>query len=200
VAASRVGRVHSPYQPATADDTAAGAEPGIVRLAWAGRTSTYDQQDPTLSLPRQLRACQLVLPTDALIVAHSYDIESGRKDLAARGRSDAHEMVSIPIHRDGGLTDMLAEDRPDCHEYHRRSPRRPEGTAVRVDVAGRSSRVAVGMWCVADRRVAGVRRRLDLHAGLDRQPPLARVAWSAITRMAADSCSFSLAPSSTSAD
>lgn len=106
-----------------------------------------------------------------MIVAHSYDIESGRKDLAARGRSDAHEMVSIPIHRDGGLTDLLAEDRPDCHEYHRRSPRRPEGTAVRVDVAGRSSRVAVGMWCVADRRVAGVRRRLDPHGVLDRQPP-----------------------------
>ena len=32
VAASRVGRLHSPYRPA-ADDTAAGAEPGIVRLA-----------------------------------------------------------------------------------------------------------------------------------------------------------------------
>jgi hypothetical protein len=42
-------------------------------MAWAGRTSTYDQQDPTLSLPRQLRASQLVLPEGALIVAHFYD-------------------------------------------------------------------------------------------------------------------------------
>jgi site-specific DNA recombinase len=119
-AASRIGRLHSPYRPTTADDTAAaGAEPGIVRLAWAGRTSTYDQQDPTLSLPRQLRACQLVLPADALIVAHFYDIESGRKDLAARGRSDAHEMFSIPIHRDGGITELLAEaERPDRRFDH----------------------------------------------------------------------------------
>lgn len=36
--------------------------PGVVRAAFAGRTSTYDMQDPTLSLPRQLRASQAVLP------------------------------------------------------------------------------------------------------------------------------------------
>ena len=54
-----------------------------------------------------------------MIVAHFYDIESGRKDLAARGRSDAHEMVSIPIHRDGGITDLLAEaERPDRRFDH----------------------------------------------------------------------------------
>jgi site-specific DNA recombinase len=52
--------------------------PGVIRAAFAGRTSTYDQQDPTLSLPRQLRASQDVLPADAVIVAHFYDIESGR--------------------------------------------------------------------------------------------------------------------------
>src|SRR2546421_12200060 len=83
-----VGRPRSPYR--RDDDTgAAEAHPRLLRVAWAGRTSTYDQQDPTLSLPRQLRASQLVLPEDALIVAHFYDIESGRKDLAARGRSTA---------------------------------------------------------------------------------------------------------------
>lgn len=71
--------------------------PGVVRAAFAGRTSTYDQQDPTLSLPRQLRASQDVLPADAVIVAHFYDIESGRKDLADRGRGHAHEQFQIPI-------------------------------------------------------------------------------------------------------
>ena len=62
-----------------------------------------------MSLPRQLRASQLVLPEDALIVVHFYDIESGRKDLAARGKSTAHKQFDIPIPRDGGIQDLLAE-------------------------------------------------------------------------------------------
>jgi site-specific DNA recombinase len=90
------------------------AAPGILRAAFAGRTSTYDQQDPTLSLPRQLRASQAVLPADAVIVAHFYDIESGRKELADRGHGHAHEQFQIPIPRDGGIADLLAEaERPD---------------------------------------------------------------------------------------
>jgi hypothetical protein len=48
----------------------------VIRAAFAGRTSTYDQQHPTLSLPRQLRASQAVLPDDAVIVAHFYDVET----------------------------------------------------------------------------------------------------------------------------
>jgi len=92
------------------DETAAS----VLRVAWAGRTSTYDQQDPTLSLPRQLRKSQEVLPDDAAIVAHFYDIESGRKDLADRGHSRAHELFQIPIPRDGGIADLLEEaERPD---------------------------------------------------------------------------------------
>jgi hypothetical protein len=61
-----------------------------------------------------MRSCQLVLPEDAIIVANFYDVESGRKDLDARGRSTAHEMFTIPIARDGGIHDLLAEaERPD---------------------------------------------------------------------------------------
>jgi DNA invertase Pin-like site-specific DNA recombinase len=86
----------------------------VIRAAFVGRTSTYDQQDPTLSLPRQLRASQEGLPEDAVIVAHFYDVESGRKDLADRGRGHAHEQFQIPIPRDGGIADLLAEaERPD---------------------------------------------------------------------------------------
>ena len=62
-----------------------------LRLAWWGRVSTEDQQDPTLSLPRQLHNSRSALPTGALIVAHYYDVESGRKDLALRGYSHAHK-------------------------------------------------------------------------------------------------------------
>lgn len=90
------------------------AEPRVIRLAFAGRTSTYDQQDPTLSLPRQLRSCQHVLPENAVVVVHFYDVESGRKDLADRGRGHAHELFQIPIPRDGGIQDLLEEaERPD---------------------------------------------------------------------------------------
>jgi len=92
----------------------AQGESGLIRVAFAGRTSTYDQQDPTLSIPRQLRTCHGVLPDIAVIVAHFYDLESGRKDLADRGRGQAHELFEIPIPRDGGIQDLLEEaERPD---------------------------------------------------------------------------------------
>jgi hypothetical protein len=84
-----------------------------VPVAW-GRTSDEDQQDPTLSLPRQLRACRDALPANYVLVAHFYDVESGRKDLADRGKGDAHEAFDIPTSRDGGIQDLLAEaKRPD---------------------------------------------------------------------------------------
>lgn len=47
---SPVGRARSPYR--RHDDTGvAEPQPRLIRFAWAGRTSTYDQQDPTLSCP-----------------------------------------------------------------------------------------------------------------------------------------------------
>ncbi len=104
----RVDRAHP------LSDPAAHAEPSFIRVAFVGRTSTYDQQDPTLSIPRQLRTCHGALPDNAVIVAHFYDIESGRKDLADRGRGNAHELFQIPVPRDGGIQDLLDEAvRPD---------------------------------------------------------------------------------------
>ncbi|TQM05982.1 DNA invertase Pin-like site-specific DNA recombinase [Pseudonocardia kunmingensis] len=139
------GGVASPYRARSAP--APELEPVLFRFAWAGRTSTYDQQDPTLSLPRQLRSCGQVLPEDAVVVAHFYDVESGRKDLDTRGRSTAHEMFSIPIARDGGIHDLLAEaERPDrrfdyviCESIERIARR----TYIGTDIENRLERAGV---------------------------------------------------------
>ncbi|HET9016116.1 MAG TPA: hypothetical protein VFN57_11000 [Thermomicrobiaceae bacterium] len=56
------------------------------RYAWYGRVSTEDEQDPTLSFPRQLQnAERQVAEAGGRIVAHYYDIESGTRAYAARG-------------------------------------------------------------------------------------------------------------------
>ena len=85
-----------------------------VPVAWLGRTSTDDQQDPTLSLPRQLESARQSLPDGWVIVAKFYDVESGRNTVENRGRGTAHEQFNIPIPRDGGIADLLEEaKRPD---------------------------------------------------------------------------------------
>ena len=96
----------SPFASSTAR-ASASRERGPLRVAFLGRTSTEDQQDPTISIPRQLRACQAALPEDAVIVAQFYDVESGRKDLRSRGSGRAHEALKIPVRRDGGISDLL---------------------------------------------------------------------------------------------
>jgi hypothetical protein len=54
------------------------------------------------------------LPDGFAVVAHSYDVESGRMDLDQRGHGTAHEEFDIPVPRDGGIADLLAEaKRPD---------------------------------------------------------------------------------------
>src|SRR5215470_12344699 len=80
-----------------------------VRVAFLGRTSTEDQQDPRQSLLRQLGNSKTVIPESWVIVAHFYDVESGRMELAARGRGDNYERFDIPIARDGGIADLLDE-------------------------------------------------------------------------------------------
>jgi site-specific DNA recombinase len=50
---------------------------GEVRVAFVGRTSTEDQQDPRQSLLRQLERSRTALPAAWVIVCHFYDVESG---------------------------------------------------------------------------------------------------------------------------
>jgi site-specific DNA recombinase len=129
--------VPRPGPPAATVPTAADPFDGL-RVAWCGRTSTDDVQDPTLSLPRQLDNSRTALPAGAVIVAHFYDIESGRKNLEDRGRGTAHEQFHIPIPRDGGIQDLLAEaarpsrrfDAVVCESIDRISRRTFYGTKI----------------------------------------------------------------------
>ncbi len=80
-----------------------------VRVAFLGRTSTEDQQDPRQSLLRQLGNCKTPIPDSWVIVAHFYDVESGRMELDQRGRGENYERFDIPIARDGGIANLLEE-------------------------------------------------------------------------------------------
>ena len=79
----------------------------LVDLAFWGRVSDEDLQDPTLSIPRQLASCQAVLPPGARIVAHYWDVESGRIDPDRRGRSSSYKHFEVAVPRDGGIRDLL---------------------------------------------------------------------------------------------
>ncbi|MFJ6589573.1 recombinase family protein [Streptomyces violaceusniger] len=113
-----------------------------VPVAWLGRNSTEDAQDPTLSLPRQLRNARAALPPGWVIVAHFYDVESGRKELRERGNSLAHQQFQIPIPRDGSVADLLDEaQRPDrrfaaviCESIERVARRTYFGTKIEYEL------------------------------------------------------------------
>lgn len=88
------------------------AEMNELRFAFYGRVSTEDNQDPTLSLPRQLHNCKEGIERiGGLIVAHYYDIESGGSDFASRGSGKNLSGFDIPIPREGGLLDLLEDAR-----------------------------------------------------------------------------------------
>ena len=132
----------APDRPWSPPPEPASQVPVTVPVAWLGRTSTEDSQDPTLSLPRQLRNARAALPPGWVIVAHFYDVESGRKDLADRGHSLAHTRFDIPIPRDGSISDLLEEaPRPDrrfaavmCESIERVARRTYFGTKIEYEL------------------------------------------------------------------
>jgi DNA invertase Pin-like site-specific DNA recombinase len=77
-----------------------------------------------------------------VIVAHYYDVESGRKELEQRGRGTAHEQFAIPIPRDGGIQDLLREaqrsdrafDAVICESIERIARRTYLGTKIEHDL------------------------------------------------------------------
>ena len=79
---------------------------GTVPVAFVGRTSSAELQDPTLSIPRQLSEVQAKLPDGFYIAAHYWDVESGALSLDNRGHGHDHELFDVPVPRTGGLADL----------------------------------------------------------------------------------------------
>jgi site-specific DNA recombinase len=70
-----------------------------MRVAFYGRVSTNDAPDPSLSIPRQLGKCDQVLdPIGEKVRVNFWDVESGRKALAERGKGtrDWSDVVDVP--------------------------------------------------------------------------------------------------------
>ena len=125
------GGLNGPYRPGlrTPDDAALDLSPVLVGVAFVGRVSTEDQQDPVGSLMRQLRICRAALPANCTIVAHFYDVESGRKDLDVRGRVDPRSAgLAIPIPRDGGIRTCSPRPRARTAGSRRSSASRSTGS------------------------------------------------------------------------
>jgi site-specific DNA recombinase len=81
-----------------------------VPVAFVGRTSTFELQDPVASVRRQVRSCETVLPPGWFIAAWYWDIESGGLDLEQRSQGEAYQKIAAAgIPRDGGMADLLAE-------------------------------------------------------------------------------------------
>lgn len=82
-----------------------------LRLAFLGRTSDEDAQDPSLSLPRQLRKCQEeAAQHNHSVMAHYWEVESSRTPLELRGtKSTDWSNFHVPIPRDGGLQELIRD-------------------------------------------------------------------------------------------
>jgi len=80
-----------------------------MRVAFYGRVSTDDAQDPSLSIPRQLGKCDEALaPTGEKVSLTFWDVESGRKTLDERGNGKRDWTAEVDVPRLGGLPEMLA--------------------------------------------------------------------------------------------
>lgn len=79
-----------------------------MRVAFYGRVSTDDAQDPSLSIPRQLRKCNEALAPIGEKVGPTYwEVDSGRKDLEDRGQRDWRAEVAVPCV--GDMHKLLAD-------------------------------------------------------------------------------------------
>lgn len=79
------------------------------RIAFAGRVSTKDNQDPTSSIPRQVSLASASLKDGEEFTAFFWDVESGMlpPELRGLGTREAYEALGVSTPRDGGLTDLL---------------------------------------------------------------------------------------------
>jgi site-specific DNA recombinase len=100
-----------------------------LRIAFLGRVSNEEAQDPSLSIPRQARKVAEFARDRGWVEAASYwDIESGRKELELRGNGADASKFGIAVRRDGGLPELIE------------AARRKEFDAVVVESIDRVSR------------------------------------------------------------
>jgi hypothetical protein len=98
------------------------AEP--VPVAFCGRTSTMELQDPVASRRRQVRSSTADLPPGWFIAAWYWDIESGGIDLEDRSQGEAYRaFADAGIPCDGGMADLLAEAASPVRRGHLRGHR-----------------------------------------------------------------------------
>ena len=101
-----------------------------MRVAFYGRVSTDDAQDPSLSIPRQLSKCEEALsPIGEKVGVTFWDVESGRKALEERGNGKRDWSNEVGVPRAGGLPELL------------RSTQEGEVDAVIVESIDRLSRM-----------------------------------------------------------
>jgi site-specific DNA recombinase len=128
-----------------------------MRYAYFGRTSSDDAQDPSLSIARQLSSCETVIGLlGDEVVAHYWDVESGRKSLDLRGNGADSSLLNVSVPRDEGITDLLrdaATDRFDAvivESIDRLSRMTADSTRVEQEL----ERLGVGLFA-ADEPMTG---------------------------------------------
>jgi site-specific DNA recombinase len=83
---------------------------GTVPVAFVGRTSTVQMQDPVASLSRQMRRAAERLPEGFYIARWYWDVESGGTDLDERSKSGTWEQFAAAgLPRDGGMAQLREE-------------------------------------------------------------------------------------------
>jgi hypothetical protein len=99
----------------------------LRRVAFVGRVSTKDNQDPTTSIPRQVSLASERLEDGEEFAAYFYDVESGMlpPELRSLGSAQMYDALAIPVRRDGGVQELLdqAEHRGITHVIAERSDR-----------------------------------------------------------------------------
>jgi site-specific DNA recombinase len=105
-------RVQGADHVGTAAWTGIPASGAVVPMAFVGRTSTDNMQDPVESLSRQLRVARGRLPEGFAITRYYWDVESGATDLDQRSRTSVWQrFTNAGIPRDGGMAELRAEIR-----------------------------------------------------------------------------------------
>ncbi|MFJ1742503.1 recombinase family protein [Streptomyces microflavus] len=97
------------------------------RAVFIGRVSTKDNQNPSSSIPRQVKLASARLEPGERFAAHFWDVESGMlpPELRGRGPQEMYDALDVETPRDGGLQDLVdrVKDLSVTHAVAERSDR-----------------------------------------------------------------------------